>query len=116
MVRQDKITFLISTLRTPELYAPLLVDDFVHERSFSINNSIDRVLKRIGIVRKREEKQVEILTKYIPVNKHQFLKKALIQTLKLLMNLRALKLAKNQTMLLELSVVDLILIKSLRNG
>ena len=79
MVRQDKITFLISTLRTPELYAPLLVDDFVHERSFSINNSIDRVLKRIGVVRRLEQKQVEILTKYIPVNKHQFLKKALIQ-------------------------------------
>ena len=79
MVRQDKITFLISTLRTPELYASLLTDEFVHERSFLINNSIDRVLKRIGVVRKREEKQVEILTKYIPVNKHQFLKKALIQ-------------------------------------
>ena len=79
MVRQDKITFLISKFETPELYSSFSVNEFVHNNKFILNSSIDRVLKRIGIIARLENNQSEILTKYIPVNKHQFLRKTLNQ-------------------------------------
>ena len=79
MIRQDKITFLISTLETPELYSSFLTDEFVHHDKFLVTPCIDRILKRVGILNKSEQDQVEVLTKYIPVNKHRFLRNALTQ-------------------------------------
>ena len=79
MIRLDKLTFLISTFGAPELYASLLNDEFVHEDTFAINPSADRILKRIGIISMQENKQSELLTRYVPVNKHVFLKKTLIR-------------------------------------
>ena len=79
MIRQDKITFLISNLKAPELYSSFLSDESVHHNIFIITPSIDRILKRIGVFHKSEYDQSQILTKYIPVNKHRFLKRALTE-------------------------------------
>ena len=79
MIRQDKITFLISTLEGPELYSSLVLNEFIHENNFDVPQYIDRILKRIGIISKLEKKPSKLLTQYIPVNRHIFLKKALLQ-------------------------------------
>ena len=79
MIRQDKITFLISTLEGPDLYSSLSSNEFVHNDKFIVSNYIDRIFKRIGVISRSEDNQSEILTQYLPVNKHQFLKEALFQ-------------------------------------
>ena len=79
MIRQDKITFLISTLEGPELYCSLKCDEYVHDNNFYVENYSERVFKRIGIISKFENNPSEVLTKYLPVNKHKFLKKSLLQ-------------------------------------
>ena len=79
MIRQDKITFLISTLEGPDLYSSLSSNEFVHNDKFNVSNYIDRIFKRIGIISKFENNQSKILTQYLPVNKHKFLTKALFE-------------------------------------
>ena len=79
MIRQDKITFLISTLEAPELYFSFLTNEFVHHDKFLVTPSIDRIFKRIGILNRSEQNQEKILTEYIPVNKHRFLRNALTE-------------------------------------
>ena len=79
MIRQDKITFLISTLESPELYSSLISNEIVHNNKFDIPNYIDRILKRLGIISRFENNPSYILTKYIPVNKHRFLQKSLLE-------------------------------------
>jgi len=79
LIRQDKITFLISTLQSPELYSSLISNEFVHHNKFNVPNYIDRIFKRIGIISKFENNSSKILTQYIPVNKHKFLKESLLK-------------------------------------
>ena len=79
MIRQDKITFLISTFETPELYSSLSSDECIHNDQFDVSNYIDRIFKRIGIISQSENNQSKILTQYLPVNKHKFLTKALFE-------------------------------------
>ena len=79
MIRQDKITFLISTFSTPELYGDFKYDDSVHDNRFIVDDYMERIFKRIGIISKIEKNPVKILTEYIPVNKHDFLKSALLE-------------------------------------
>jgi len=79
LVRQDKITFLISTLESPEFYSSFLTNEFVHHNKFFVTSCIDRILKRVGILNRLEQNQTEVLTEYVPVNKHKFLKNALIE-------------------------------------
>ena len=77
MIRQDKITFLISTLETPELYSFLISEEAVHDNDFDIDYYSERIFKRIGIVSREEQNLKILLTRYIPVNKHNFLKESL---------------------------------------
>ena len=77
MIRQDKITFLVSTLESPELYSSLYLSEPVHDNVFDVSTYIDRILKRIGVISKKETDSSGILTKYIPVNKHTFLQNSL---------------------------------------
>ena len=79
MIRQDKITFLISTLETPELYGNFKYDDSVHHKTFNIDDYAERIFKRIGIISKFETNPVKILTEYLPVNKHDFLQSSLLK-------------------------------------
>ena len=79
MIRQDKITFLISTLESPELYYSLKCVEYVHDNDFYVEGYSERVFKRIGIISKIDDNPSKILTKYLPVNKHKFLKKSLLQ-------------------------------------
>ena len=77
MIRQDKITFLISTFELPELYSSLSSNESVHNNQFHVSNYTDRIFKRIGIISRSEKKSSKLLTQYLPVNKHAFLKKSL---------------------------------------
>ena len=78
MIRQDKITFLISTLERPELYSSLVLNEFIHNNSFNVPEYADRIFKRIGIISKSEKNPSKLLTEYLPVNRHAFLKKSLL--------------------------------------
>ncbi len=77
MVRQDKITFLVSTLESPELYRSLCINEPVHDNAFNVSIYIDRILKRIGVISKKEINSSQVLTQYMPVNKHAFLQQSL---------------------------------------
>ena len=79
MIRQDKITFLISTLERPELYSSLVFNEFIHNNNFDVPEYADRIFKRIGIISRLEKNSSELLTEYLPVNRHAFLKKSLLQ-------------------------------------
>ena len=79
MIRQDKITFLISTLDTPELYRGFKYDNSVHHKVFEPSQYAERIFKRIGIISKFENNPSKILTQYLPVNKHDFLKSTLLE-------------------------------------
>ncbi len=77
MIRQDKITFLISTLQVYEEYKFIDCDYTVHNNIFDVSDYSDKIFKRIGILSRFENNTSKILTKYLPVNKHDFIKKAL---------------------------------------
>ena len=64
-------------LEAPELYSSLSSNEYVHNNKFNIPSYIDRILKRVGIISRFENNQSEILTQYLPVNKHGFLRKSL---------------------------------------
>ena len=79
MIRQDKITLLISTLELPELYSSLKYNECVHNDVFNVPSYINRIIKRIGVISKTESDPSSLLTQYLPVNKHDFLKKSLLK-------------------------------------
>ena len=79
MIRQDKITFLVSTLGNLELYGHFKYNQNVHDKSFNVPDYANRIFKRIGIISKFENNSSDILTQYLPVNKHGFLNKALLE-------------------------------------
>ena len=77
MIRQDKITFLISTFQEIEAYSFIECNYDVHDNQFKMTNGSERVFKRVGVISRFETNPSKILTKYIPVNKHDFLDKSL---------------------------------------
>ena len=79
MVRQDKITFLVSTLETPDLYGCFDYDCDVHDNPFKATSHAKRIFERIGVISKFESDPEGLLTQYLPVNKHYFLDKALLE-------------------------------------
>tara|TARA_B100000530_G_C15831483_1_gene437609 strand:- start:426 stop:767 length:342 start_codon:yes stop_codon:yes gene_type:complete len=79
LIRQDKITFLISKLENIDLYKAINYDTHVHHDTFETPDYIERFFKRVGVIAKNENNISKILTEYLPVNKHDFLKKALLK-------------------------------------
>ena len=78
MIRQDKITFLISTLENVEIYnSSFNYNYYVHNNPFNSTEYSDRIFKRLGIISKTEKNSSKLLTQYLPVNKHDFLNKTL---------------------------------------
>ena len=79
MIRQDKITFLISTLENIDLYKSIDYDSYVNHNTFETSTDIERFFKRLGVVSKNNKNTSQILTEYLPVNKHDFLRKVLLR-------------------------------------
>ena len=79
MIRQDKITFLISIFETEKFYSFSGKDEFIHDNPFLVSNGSLRSLRRIGVITRFEKKSSQILTQYIPVNRHKFLQESLVK-------------------------------------
>ena len=79
MIRHDKITFLISTLENVDLYKTINYDSYVNHDIFEVSYDIERFFKRLGVVSKNNKKTSQFLTEYLPVNKHDFLRKVLLR-------------------------------------
>jgi len=79
LIRQDKITFFVSTLESVDCYGNIDYNSHVHDDDFQTPEYVDRIFKRIGVISRFENNTSKILTEYLPVNKHDFLNKALLK-------------------------------------
>ena len=61
------------------MYGDCDYNSYVHDNNFDVPDYAERIFKRIGIISKIEDNASNILTQYLPVNKHDFLNKALLE-------------------------------------